>query len=64
MAEIAFAAFLAVIVVAGSVHAARRRRRELGRRPLVLATAGGRALAANVGELSHLHVGLELPRRK
>jgi hypothetical protein len=38
MAELALAALLAVSAVAGAVHAARRRRRDLGQRPLVLAT--------------------------
>jgi hypothetical protein len=64
MAGIAFATVVALSVVAGAVHAARRRRRDLAPRPLVLATPGGRALAANVGALSDFRMGLELPRRK
>ncbi len=64
MAAIALAALAAVSVVAGALHAARRRRRDLGHRPLVLATPGVRALAANVGALSDFRMGLELPPRK
>jgi len=64
MAGIALAALVSLLVVAGTVHAARRRRRDLGQRPLALATPGGRAFAANVGALSDFRMGLELPRRK
>jgi hypothetical protein len=64
MAAIVLAALVAVSVVAGVVHAARRRRRDFGQRPLVLATPGGRAFAANLGALSDFRMGLELPRRK
>ncbi len=64
MVGIALATFVAVAVVAGTVHASRRRRRDFGQRPLVLATPGGRALASNVGELSDFRMALQLPRRK
>ena len=64
MAGIVLAALVAVSAVAGAVHAARRRRRDFGQRPLVLATPGGRALAANLGALSDFRMVLELPRRK
>ena len=60
----ALAAIVAVAVIAGAFHALRRRRREFGHRPLVLATPGGRAFAANVDSLSDFRMGLELPRRK
>ena len=64
MAGIILAALVAVSFLAGVVHFARRRKREFGQRPLVLATPGGRAFAANVGALSDFRMGLELPRRK
>ncbi len=64
MATIALAALLAVTVVVVTFHAARKRRRDAGPRPLVLATPGGRAFAANVDSLSDFRMGLELPRRK
>ena len=64
MAGIALAVLVAVFLVAGAVHALRRRKRDWGQRPLVLATPGGRSLAANLGTLSDFRMGLELPRRK
>ena len=60
----AIAALFAVTVLAAFVLFSRRRRREMAPRPLVLATPGGRAFAANVGSLSDFRVGLELPRRR
>ncbi len=60
----ALAAAIAVILVSGAIHAQRRKRRDFGQRPLVLATPGGRAFAANVGSLSDFRMGLELPPRK
>ncbi len=60
----ALVVLVAFAVIAGAVHASRRRRREFGHRPLVLATPGGRAFAANVDSLSDFRMGLELPRRK
>jgi hypothetical protein len=60
----ALATLVAFTIIAGAVHALRRRRREFGHRPLVLATPGGRAFAANVDSLSDFRMGLELPRRK
>lgn len=64
MSGLALAAIVAITFVAGAIRAARRRRRDFGQRPLVLATPGGRAFAANVGALSDAGMGLELPRRK
>lgn len=64
MAGIALGAVVAVALIALAVHALRRRRREFGHRPLVLATPGGRAFAANVGSLSDFRMDLELPRRR
>lgn len=60
----ALAALLAVALIAGAIHSSRRRRRDLAPRPLVMATPGGRAFAANVGSLSDFRMGLELPPRK
>lgn len=60
----ALAAVVTFAVVAGAFHAMRRKRRDFGQRPLVLATPGGRAFAANVDSLSDFRMGLELPRRK
>ncbi|HET6411455.1 MAG TPA: hypothetical protein VFG53_05310 [Anaeromyxobacter sp.] len=60
----AIVALFAVTLLAAFVHVSRRRRREMGQRPLVLATPGGRAFAANVGSLSDFRVGLKLPRRR
>lgn len=60
----ALAAVVAVTLVVGAVHSLRRRRRDFGQRPLVLATPGGRAFAAHVDSLSDFRMGLELPRRK
>jgi hypothetical protein len=54
-------ALLALATVAGSIRVAHRRRHSLPR-PMALATAGGRAFAANVGTLSEFRPGLELPR--
>ncbi len=64
MTGIAAVAIVALALVAAAVHFLRRRRREFGHRPLVLATPGGRAFAANVDSLSDFRMGLELPRRK
>lgn len=60
----ALGAVVAIAAIGGALHVLRRRRREFGHRPLVLATPGGRAFAANVGSLSDFRMGLELPRRK
>jgi hypothetical protein len=60
----ALAAIITVTLIAVALHALRRRRRELVQRPLVLATPGGRAFAANVDSLSDFRMALELPRRK
>ncbi len=64
MTGIAVGTVFAIAVVAGAVHALRRRRREFGHRPLVLATPGGRAFAAHLGSRSDIRMGLELPRRR
>ncbi len=60
----ALAASFAVVLVAAGTHLLRRRRRDLAQRPLVLASAGGRAFAAHVGSLSDFRMVLELPRKK
>ncbi len=57
-ALVAVAAVLAL--VAGSLRAGRRRRREHAGR-LAIASPGGRALASNVGTLSDFRMELRLP---
>jgi len=53
----------ALTLVAGSLFAVRRRRREHTGR-LAIATPGGRSLANNVGTLSDFRMGLQLPRAR
>ncbi len=60
----ALASLFALALVAVSVAASRRRRRDLGQRTLAMATPGGRAFADHLGALSDFRMGLELPRRK
>ena len=50
---------IALAAVIAAVHAARRRRRGLVRRPMALANAGGRAFAEHVWTLSDFRVSLE-----
>lgn len=57
---VALAAFTLVVGWA----LARRRRRDGIQRPMVLASAGGRAFAAHVGTLSDFRMGLQLPRAR
>lgn len=60
-ALVALAAALAL--VAGSLLAVRRRRREHTGR-IAIATPGGRSLANNVGMLSDFRMELQLPRSR
>ncbi len=59
----ALVAFAVLAVVAGKVHAVRRRRRDPDRR-LALVSPGARSLASNVGTLSDFRMELRLPRRR
>ncbi len=58
----ALIALAAAFALAGGRAFARRRRRDGIQRPLVLASPGGRAFAANVDTLSDFRMGLQLPR--
>lgn len=53
----------ALALLAGSLHAVRRRKREHTGR-LAIATPGGRSLANNVGSLSDFRMELQLPRAR
>ncbi len=57
-------ALVALFLVPAVLHAARRRRRDFGQRPMVLATPGGRAFAAHVDSLSDFRMDLRLPPRR
>jgi hypothetical protein len=63
MTGIALVALAAFALVAASLYAMRRRRKDLGQR-LAIATPGGRAFANNVGSLSDFRMELRLPRAR